>query len=259
MMKFSLVKYHNSNNTNGNHSWMSTIYILLVGAIVTSSILVFHLSVSCYTNRIVCVDAFSKTPTTIATSHVVGVNRRKFNVVHYNNDIVDEILRASSIMRQMSPSSDSSNDMAIATTSTAHIVFPGGGIYFYWYAGVVSFLRENQYDLASCTYSGASAGALAATLTGLDVNFYTATELALQLAEKAGVWDRKWGLQWIWGPLIEDWLDALVPDSIQPIQGRVTLLVTPIPSLGKVKIHNYIDKQDLIRANLASVHLVREE
>jgi hypothetical protein len=142
--------------------------------------------------------------------------------------------------------------------ATTHIVFPGGGIFFYWYAGLVSSLRERNYDLSSCTFSGASAGALAATLTGLNVDFYSATDLALTMAADAGVWDRKSGLQGIWGPMIENWLDVLLPESIQPIQGRLTLLVTPVPSFGKVKICSFIDRQDLIRANLASVHLVRE-
>jgi len=141
-----------------------------------------------------------------------------------------------------------------SSCSTTHIIFPGGGIYFYYQAGVVNFLRE-RYDLSTCTFSGASAGALTATLTAADVDFYEATDLALKLAKNAGVWDRKGGLQGIWGPMIEEWLDSLLPTCIDSLQDRITLLVTPVPSLGKTKISRFENREDLIQCNMASVHL----
>jgi hypothetical protein len=142
------------------------------------------------------------------------------------------------------------------TSSSPHIIFPGGGIFFYYQAGLVNYLRENGYDLSNCSFSGASAGALTATLTATDVDFYSATDLALGMAAKAGVWDRTAGLQGIWGPMIEEWLDTLLPLSIDSIQDRVTLLVTPVPSFGKAKISQFFDRTDLIHCNMASVHLV---
>ena len=156
-------------------------------------------------------------------------------------------------------------------TPSSHLIFPGGGIFFYWQAGAVSYLREQKYDLSSCTFSGASAGALAATLTATNVDFYEATELALNLAARSKVWDRSSGLQGIWGPMIYEWLDVLLPDSdnsdnedgVDSLlgnyleEGRLSLLVTPIPSFGKNSISNFASKEDLIRCNLASVHIVR--
>jgi hypothetical protein len=59
--------------------------------------------------------------------------------------------------------------------------------------------------------------------------------------------------------MIEDWLDELLPPSIDSLQGRLTLLVTPVPSFGKDQINTFVDRQDLIRCNMASVHLVRED
>ena len=138
---------------------------------------------------------------------------------------------------------------------TTRIVFPGGGIFFYYQAGLINFLRE-RYDLSTCSFAGASAGALTATLTAADVDFFEATDLALKMAADAGVWDRSGGLQGIWGPMIEEWLDALLPESIDTLQDRITLLVTPIPSFGKKKISRFQNKQDLIKCNMASVHLV---
>jgi len=148
-------------------------------------------------------------------------------------------------------------DAAAPSLTSTRIVFPGGGIFFYYQAGLVNFLREG-YDLSSCTFSGASAGALTATLTAADVDFFEATELALKLAADAGVWDRTGGLQGIWGPMIEEWLNELLPASIEPLQDRITLLVTPVPSFGKTKVSRFKDKKDLIKCNMASVHLVSD-
>jgi hypothetical protein len=137
-----------------------------------------------------------------------------------------------------------------------HLIFPGGGIYFYWQAGVVCFLRENNYNLDQTIFTGASAGALTATLSATDVDFYEATDKALSMAKLAGVWDRRGGLQGVWGEMISDWLDDLLPeDAVERTNERVSLLLTPLPSFGKERVSSFRDRQDLIRCNLASVHL----
>jgi len=93
------------------------------------------------------------------------------------------------------------------------ILFGGGGIYFYWQIGVVSYLRQQNYNLQSTLcFAGASSGALAATLTATNVDASEATTLALDLAERAGVWKRG-SLQGIWGDLIYEWLDQLLPSN----------------------------------------------
>lgn len=142
-----------------------------------------------------------------------------------------------------------------------HLIFPGGGLFFYWQAGIVSYLREQGYDLDKITVSGASAGALTATLTATCVDFYKATELALQMSEEAGVWDRPSGLQGIWGPIIYEWLDRLLPENaVEMVNGgRLSLLVTPIPQFGKEKVSEFMSRGDLIQCNMASVHLVSSQ
>lgn len=97
-------------------------------------------------------------------------------------------------------------------------------LFFYWQAGVICYLREQErYDLDALKLGGASAGALTATLTAANVDFYEATELALRLAKDGGVWDREEGLQGIWGPMIETWLDELLPDDVlERVNGRVS-------------------------------------
>lgn len=136
-------------------------------------------------------------------------------------------------------------------------MFPGGGIYFYWQIGVASYLRdERPYDLSSTSFAGASAGALSATLTLTGVDFERATETALRLAEEGGVWDRSSGLQGIWGAMIEDWLNELLPENAADmVEDRLALLVTPVPFFGKRRITSFTSKEDLIQCNMASVHL----
>jgi predicted acylesterase/phospholipase RssA len=143
-----------------------------------------------------------------------------------------------------------------------HIVFPGGGIFFYHQAGIVTYMRQQGYDFSRCTMTGASAGALTASLTANNVDFYEATELALQMATDAKVWDRPGGLLGIWGDMNRRWLDTLLPKSseevLRNVQGRVTLLVTPFPTVQKKsKISTFNDRHDFIQCNLASIHLVR--
>ena len=55
------------------------------------------------------------------------------------------------------------------------LYFPGGGLYYWWQAGVVERLRRSDRDGPVC---GASAGALAATLYKCGVNMDAARDLA---------------------------------------------------------------------------------
>jgi len=137
-----------------------------------------------------------------------------------------------------------------------HIIFPGGGIFFYWQAGAVSYLQDKGYDLDKVTFTGASAGSLTATLTAANVDFEKATEIALRLAEEGGVCDRPLGLQGVWGTMIETWLDELLPEDVLDTVGdRLSVLITPVPSFGKEKISRFTSRTDLIKTIMASVHI----
>lgn len=137
-----------------------------------------------------------------------------------------------------------------------HLIFPGAGIFFYWQAGVVTYLRQAGYDLSRCTMSGASAGSITATLAATDVCFATATDAALRIGRDAGVWERPMGLMGVWGSLIEQWLEELLPENAaEQASDRITILLTTIPTLGKQRVSQFVDRDDLIRCNIASVHL----
>ena len=153
----------------------------------------------------------------------------------------------------------SSDGPRLPPTPEAQIVFPGGGIFFYWQAGAITHLRESErgYDLSRVPMSGASAGALTATLASTGVDFRKATDLALDLAAEAGVWDRPLGLQGVWGGLIERWLDELLPPDAHEVanEGGLNLLITPVPSFGKTRVDKFQTRGCLIRANMASIHI----
>mmetsp|Transcript_24260 Transcript_24260/g.67275 ORF Transcript_24260/g.67275 Transcript_24260/m.67275 type:complete len:284 (-) Transcript_24260:1712-2563(-) len=138
-----------------------------------------------------------------------------------------------------------------------HLIFPGGALFFYWQAGFITYLRENGFDLSNVTMAGGSAGALTATLTSANVDFYKATELALDYAKQAGVWDRKGGLQGVWGQTIDDWLEELLPQNVVPLaeQHELTILTTSIPSFQKERFSHFSSRRDLIECNMASVHI----
>ena len=104
----------------------------------------------------------------------------------------------------------------ITTCENSELILPGGGIYFYWQAGAITYIRD-KYDLSHSKMTGASAGALAATLGVSNVDFEEATKVALQLCDDYGVWNRRGGLRGIWGPIIQEWLQILLPDDVADV------------------------------------------
>lgn len=60
----------------------------------------------------------------------------------------------------------------------------------------------------------------------------------------------------IWGGIIYEWLDKLLPgDADVLVNDELHILVTPVPSFGKDRISKFNSRDDLIKANMASVHL----
>ncbi len=145
--------------------------------------------------------------------------------------------------------------------------YQSGGIFFYWQAGAITYLREKGYQINNpeIHFTGASAGALCATLTACDVNFEDATSLALKKAREEGVWDRPLGLFGIWGSIIDEWLEELLPgddldqhEVLLPLvnnEKKLSIIATEIPSFQKKKLSDFKSKRDLIDANMASVHI----
>ena len=81
------------------------------------------------------------------------------------------------------------------------IVFPGGGIYFWWQAGAVKALQQS-IEMDEYCYVGASAGSISAVFAACNVDMDEAFNSAARLADENGLWDRREGFAGIWGPLI---------------------------------------------------------
>ena len=141
------------------------------------------------------------------------------------------------------------------------LIFPGGGVFFWWQAGVVKALQE-RYDLRrhGLTVAGASAGSISCVLAVCGVDMDRAMEVALLLAEEAGVFTRPLGLMGVWGGLIRRWLHMLLPDDChRTCSGRVHISVTSL-TVSLVPLHRHVvstfrSKADLIDACLTSVYI----
>lgn len=144
------------------------------------------------------------------------------------------------------------------------VAFPGGGLFFWWQAGYVQALQQQDANLLrSASFAGASAGALTAVLTASGVDMAAAYESAYNICEKRNVWTQPLGLFGCWGAIVEEWLNELLPpDAHEICSGRVFILVTSVhpqglvwPPLQRQRVCNFSSREDLISTCLASVHL----
>ena len=146
-------------------------------------------------------------------------------------------------------------------TEQEMLIFPGGGIYFWWQAGVVKALQRH-YNMKNdnLTLSGASAGSISCVMAVCNIDMDHAMNVAVRLADEAGIFTRTGGLAGIWGDLIETWLHELLPpDCHITCSGKVHISVTSLSaSLRPMRRHVvnvFFSKSDLIDACLTSVHI----
>lgn len=65
----------------------------------------------------------------------------------------------------------------------------GGGMWFYWKAGVLSYLQQH-HDLSSIQLHGASSGAIVAVLAACDVDLLQAARRTVAVMQAHGAHDR---------------------------------------------------------------------
>ncbi|CAI5487585.1 unnamed protein product, partial [Closterium sp. Naga37s-1] len=142
------------------------------------------------------------------------------------------------------------------------LCFPGGGMFFYWQMGAAAVVsRHGAVDSARLV--GASAGALAATLTACGVDATAAARAAFDLSLANGVWDRPAGLAGVWGRLVGEWLDLMLPaDAHTRCTHRLSLHIVTLPSIRhrapwfqRQVVSQFASRADLIACCLASVHI----
>ncbi|GAB4818121.1 hypothetical protein N2152v2_005167 [Parachlorella kessleri] len=126
----------------------------------------------------------------------------------------------------------------------------GGGIFFFWKAGVLKYLTQH-HDLSSLKLRGASAGALIVALAACEVDIDRAVERAHELAVEYGVYSRPLGLAGVWGGLVRQWLYDVLPDDAHTRR----VVVTVLPSLKPLLLDSFDSKEDVIDACMASAHV----
>lgn len=85
--------------------------------------------------------------------------------------------------------------------------------------------------------AGASSGALVAVLAACDVDPELIFEEAYKLAVDNDIWNRKFGLLGIWGGLIREWLDRLLPDNAHELcSQRLHVIIGKAPKLDQFEV-----------------------
>lgn len=136
------------------------------------------------------------------------------------------------------------------------IALPGGGILFWHQAGAIRSLQRH-YRLNHCRLVGASAGCLASVLAACDVDMDVAFDSAIRISKDARLWDRRLGLMGIWGGLVRQWLDELLPcDAHATCTGHVHILaIRLLPRPRRHRLSHFATREELIDTCMASCHI----
>jgi predicted acylesterase/phospholipase RssA len=141
--------------------------------------------------------------------------------------------------------------------------FNGGGIFFWWQAGCCQYLLENGFQehaaRTGCKIEGASAGALSAALLATGADFQYAADYAIFQCKRDKILESK-RLAFVWGPIVREWLDELIPEekccapTTSSLEIKVTLAELYRGPVQEV-LSNFESKQEIISACMASVHI----
>ena len=142
-----------------------------------------------------------------------------------------------------------------ADSSAPILGIAGGGVFFFWEVGVLKYLEEN-FRIKETNLVGVSAGALCAVLVACNVNLDRAVRKAYDISVEADIWNRSGGLAGIWGGLVRQWLEELLPeDAHEMCSGRVKVIATKVPRMRLQYLDTFDSRDDLISACMASVHI----
>ena len=136
------------------------------------------------------------------------------------------------------------------------IAFTGGGVYFFWQAGLATTLQLMGLTRGA-RFAGASAGAITACFLACDVDFEVAVARAVELAHASGLYERPLGSAGVWGKIVHRWLDDLLPEDCAPMcTGRLEIVLLRIwPWVRHERVSEYGSKADVIAAVMASSHV----
>lgn len=139
-------------------------------------------------------------------------------------------------------------------TRNKALIFPGGGIFFYWMLGYMDHVRKN-HDLEHVDMIGASAGALAMVCSLLELDPMAITDSAFRLMEKHQVSQRFLGLLGVWKIILREWLEEILPENaVDKLHGRVHVRLSLVP-FGSMVVSEFKDRNDLLECLLATCHV----
>lgn len=129
-------------------------------------------------------------------------------------------------------------------------------MYFWWQAGASIYLQEKGDLKPDVKVQGGSAGSLTAAMLVTKSNFKDAATFAIMQARRENIWSNPKGLAGVWSDLTEEWLENIIPDTVNA-ESLSSLHITATPwSLRRPKILNdFVDKSDVIDACMVSVHI----
>lgn len=134
------------------------------------------------------------------------------------------------------------------------LIFPGGGIFFYWMLGYMHHIRKN-HDLEHVDMIGASAGALAMVCSLLELDGNHITDSAFRLMEEHQVSQRFLGLLGVWKIILREWLEEILPENaVDKLHGRVHIRLSLVP-FGSMIVSEFKDRGDLVECLLATCHV----
>jgi len=139
----------------------------------------------------------------------------------------------------------------------AHLVLPGGGVFFFWQIGALSYLQDN-FDMSRVIYTGASAGAVAAACLATEVDMHAFIRKTIAKCEDIRLWERRLGLFGVLGEITEDVLKEMLPeDAATKMEKRqVSVLIQPMRLASRVeRVSRFRSRGSVINVLSATSHI----
>ncbi len=135
----------------------------------------------------------------------------------------------------------------------------GGGVFFFWQIGAMKAILEERNDRPTM-YAGGSSGALACALALCNVPCDRIIDTTERIVRNKKVRKRKFGLFGVWGKVVNEWREELLPENAAEIcNSKLTVQVTEWRGIRKGfkvrRINQFAGKKGLIDALMASSHI----
>ena len=123
------------------------------------------------------------------------------SIKHYSNILLNkQLLKSNKQLQSINSNSNiNSNEIILSQTlnnnnikKKKYFYFTGAGVYFWWQAGAAKYIQQNC-DITSYSFIGASAGSLTSLLLLCNIDFDQSATIALNIANRYKLYERKTG------------------------------------------------------------------